>query len=336
MPLQETFVSLIMPIKNLEGYIAETLHSIIQQSHQHWELIIINDHSIDETKDIIAAFAAKDQRIRLYQNEGIGIIPALQLALRHTKGEYISRFDGDDIMPPDRIGLMLEASLTAPAKTIVTGKVKYFSDEPISNGYLAYEQWLNERINRNDHWDWIYRECVIASPNWMVRKSDLLEMGGFDQLSYPEDYDITLQWHQHGFKVKSLSETTLQWREHPERTSRNSAHYNQKHFFQIKVKHFITHELGNSKLILWGTDTKGKLTKSILDQAKTAFTWMEIGKPETTREIDGQTVFDYRTIENHTDYKLLIAVFPPPHQKLALERYLHKLGLKHGLDYYYL
>lgn len=336
MPKDEILISLIMPIKNLGHYISETLQSIIQQTYQNWELIIVNDHSIDKTSNIIDAFTKRDLRIKHYQNEGNGIIPALQLAFSKTKGEYISRFDGDDIMPSDRLKLMTEAIARAAPKTIVTGKVKYFSDQAISKGYEAYEQWLNERVDQNDHWDWVYRECVIASPNWMVHSNDLLKMGGFKKLSYPEDYDLVLQWYQHGFKIKSIPETTLLWREHPERTSRKSPHYNQDHFFRLKIKHFINHQLEGSELILWGTDTKGKLTKSLLDESKTPFTWMEMSKPGSTRELDGQTVFDFRSIEERTNYKLLIAVFPPQEQMAKLEEYLSNQGLYKGNDYWYL
>lgn len=332
----KVLISLIMPVKNLEMYLSDTLQSITQQRYQHWELIIVNDHSTDKTSAIIADFVDKDQRISSYQNVGKGIIPALQLALSKTKGAYVSRFDGDDIMPPNRLALMVKTlSQTAP-KTIVTGKVKYFGDQDISEGYRAYEQWLNERIDQHDHWNWVYRECVIASPNWMLRKADLLAMGAFDSLTYPEDYDLVLQWHHHGFNIKCIPETILHWREHPARTSRNSEHYDQTHFFDLKVKHFVTHELGDSELILWGTDTKGKLTKTILDKLKTPFTWMEMSKLGTQRELDGQVVFDYRMIEKQKGYKLLIAVFPPPHQRMVLERYLHELGLRHGHDYHYL
>lgn len=336
MPKDENLISLIMPIKNLGHYISETLQSIIQQTYQNWELIIVNDHSTDKTGNIIADFAERDSRIKHYQNEGNGIIPALQLALSKTQGEYISRFDGDDIMPSDRLKLMKEALAHTAPKTIVTGKVKYFSDQAISKGYKAYEQWLNERVDQNDHWDWVYRECVIASPNWMVRSADLLGMGGFEKFSYPEDYDLVLHWYQHGFKIKSISETTLHWREHPERTSRNSPHYNQDYFFRLKTRHFINHQLGKSELILWGTDTKAKLTKSILDKDGTPFTWMEMSKPGSTRELDGQPVFDFRSIEEKTNYKLLIAVFPPTKQKSKLEAYLTALGLSMGNDYWYL
>jgi len=336
MPKKEMLVSLIMPIKNLESYISETLQSIVQQNYQNWELIIINDHSEDGTEAILHQYALQDERITFHSNLGNGIIPALQLGLHLSKGQYISRFDGDDIMPPNRLKLMVEALSTAKPKTIVTGKVKYFSDESISAGYKKYENWLNERIDQNDHWEWAYRECVIASPNWMVRKADLLNMDGFNELSYPEDYDLVLQWYQHGFEVKGIPVTTLHWREHPERTSRNSDHYQQPAFFGLKIKHFVKNDLGNATLIVWGTDKKGRLTKAILDELETPFTWMDLVVPNNTHQIMEQPVLDYRMIEKLQHFKLLITVFPTTHQRQALARYLHELGLYHGRDYHYL
>ena len=60
-----------------------------------------------------------------------------------------------------------------------------------SEGYLKYEYWLNDRIDQNDHYKHIYRECVIASPNWISKKQDLIQYKIFENLNYPEDYSMT-------------------------------------------------------------------------------------------------------------------------------------------------
>lgn len=336
MPESNPLLSIIMPVKNLDRYIKECIESILQQRFQDWELIIANDYSTDNTLSIINKFVQEDQRISCFLNDGKGIIPALELALSKAKGIYLTRFDGDDLMPKSRLQKMINAIIQAEPKTIITGKVKYFSNQQVSKGYLAYEAWLNSRVTNSDHWNWVYRECVIASPNWMVKRNDLIEIGGFKDLTYPEDYDLTLKMYQNSFKVKGLNEVTLLWREHIERTSRNSEHYSQQYFFDLKIKHFVKHKLGNSKLVLWGTGIKGQLTKNILDHSKIPFSWMDMLPVGKSKSVLNQEVTDYKSIERYNDYKLLLAIYPSQDQKRALEAYLKEQEQIPGQDFWYL
>ena len=329
-------VSIIMPVKNVAEYIEDCIHSIRSQSFTDWELIIVNDHSTDATQAVLNASSLQDSRIQLYINEGKGIIPALQLAFSHARAPFVSRFDGDDIMPDNRLDLMVNALASSTEKTIVTGKVKYFSNQPISKGYQVYEAWLNERIDQKDYWQWAFRECVIASPNWIMRKNELSAIGGFNDLTYPEDYNLVLHWYKHGFLIKGLDEVTLHWREHTARTSRNSDHYNQEHFFRLKVQHFVRHELGDSRLVLWGTDTKAKLTASILKELGRDFAWMGLVEQDKSKEIFNHPISSYQAIENFQEPKLLIAVYPPQKQRILLESYLGSLDLLMGKHYWYL
>jgi hypothetical protein len=142
--------------------------------------------------------------------------------------------DADDIMPANKLLHFVQA-LQTEETDIVTGKVRYFATNgEVSPGYLSYEEWLNTRVDQSDFYDQIYRECTVSSANWLMRKVDLLNCGGFQGLNYPEDYDLLFRWYQHGFKIKGLDEVTHLWREHPERTSRNSADYAQDRFFRTK------------------------------------------------------------------------------------------------------
>ena len=180
-------VSILLPYYNAAPWIAETIQSIQDQTIRNWELICINDFSNDSSEDIVRKLAENDERIKPFSNETKGIIPALQLALSKASGFYITRMDADDLMPPNRLKLMTDMLMKYSDKTIVTGKVRYFSEGILSSGFHKYEQWVNDRIDKMDHYQHLYRECVVASPNWMVRKKDLLAYSIFDQLQYPEE-----------------------------------------------------------------------------------------------------------------------------------------------------
>ena len=88
-----------MPLKNAGKYLAECLESIQKQTISDWELVIVNDHSTDNSIPVVLSFQRNDPRIRLIPNSGNGIIPALQTAFQECTGQYLTRIDADDTMP---------------------------------------------------------------------------------------------------------------------------------------------------------------------------------------------------------------------------------------------
>ena len=190
--MQNSLVSILTPFKNTSQFLPECLNSIIDQSHTHWELLIIDDHSTDHSHELVESYVKKDSRIRLFKNTGYGIIEALRFAFKQSKGEFITRMDSDDVMHPKKIETMLKALRSHGRQHVALGLVKYFSSEGISEGYFRYETWLNELTKQGANFSEIYKECVIPSPCWMVYKEDLIACDAFNPNRYPEDYDLTL------------------------------------------------------------------------------------------------------------------------------------------------
>ena len=313
-----------MPFRNAAVWVKETIDSILNQSYSEWELICINDHSQDNTEDIIAAFG--DTRIRVIQNQDPGIIPALQLGLKHAKGDYITRMDADDIMPTDRLEIMINIQKNATPKTIVTGKVKYFSNNKVSKGYRKYENWLNDRIVNNDHWDHIYRECVVASPNWLARKQDILNSKIFKNLQYPEDYDMAFHWMVNGFKIKPTENTTLYWREHPNRTSRNSDVYDQDSFFNLKLNWFTElNNLESNEVAIFGAGKKGKIVAKHLSDNDATYSIYDINH---VKYLD-----DVLDPNKATEPLALVCIYPKDLNKLECS--LQELGYEIGKNAWY-
>lgn len=269
-----SLISILTPYRNAERYIRETALSILGQTHTNWEWILVNDHSTENELEMIADLL-HDPRIILLENKGKGIVDALCTAFAQANGEYITRMDADDIMPDFKLERMLQA-LGNEKIQIVTGKVNYFSETgPISPGYLSYEKWLNERVAKQDFYDHIYRECSLASGNWMMRKSDLKQCGGFTGLNYPEDYDLLFRWYEAGYKMKGLDLVTHVWRDHDLRTSKTSADYQQKAFFSLKINRFVALDWDSKQaLIVNGTGQKGRLTAKLLIRQKVPFIWV--------------------------------------------------------------
>lgn len=284
-------VSILTPYRNAEKYIRETACSILKQSHTDWEWILVNDHSTENELTAIADLL-NDPRIRLLQNNGSGIIDALCLALEQSDGEFITRMDADDRMPEYKLARMLEF-LQNDEAVIVTGKVTYFSDnQSISPGYRAYETWLNDRVDHQDFYGHIYRECTLASGNWMMRKSDLDKCGGFTGLNYPEDYDLLFRWYEAGYAIKGLDRITHWWRDHDLRTSKTSAHYRQKAFFHLKISRFVELDWDSTQqLIVNGTGQKGRLTVKVLIEKNVPFSWISHEPEKFPQGIFGHPVW---------------------------------------------
>jgi len=94
-------VSILMPMKNAELYVADTIKAILSQSFNDFELIVIDDKSSDSSRVIVEKFS--DKRIKVYAGEGAGISSAFNLALSVSEGELIVRCDADDIYPKKRL-----------------------------------------------------------------------------------------------------------------------------------------------------------------------------------------------------------------------------------------
>ncbi len=330
-------LSIVTPVRNAEPYLEECIRSGLKQSFTDWEWIFVDDNSKDNSLETLRHFSQTDTRISVYANPNTGILPALQLALQQCQGQFLTRMDADDLMPEGRLLKMATALRHAPAQTVVTGRVKYFSDKPLSGGYLTYQDWLNGLGVQKQHWTHLYRECVVASPNWMMRTDELRAIGGFDALDYPEDYDLCFRWYAHGFCIDFLDDLTLLWREHATRTSRNHAHYRQAAFFQLKLKRFIQLDYTSHRpLVLLGKGKKARLSAAIFLEKEIPFFW--IAQKEGVAQIGDQKmrILPLSYFQQLRAPQVLVAIYPPEPERKKLETYLTQMYLSLGKNYWYL
>ena len=166
-----------------------------------------------------------------------------------------TQMDADDVMPKDKLTFLLDALKHKAQGYVATGMVQYFGKEKISEGYKKYESWINKVCAKNTFYEEIYRECVVASPNWMIHKEDFDLISGFNTLQYPEDYDLVFKWKKAGFQIYGIKQITHLWREHKNRTSRTNIHYQQASFFKLKTSHFLR-ENKNKSIVLLGAKKK--------------------------------------------------------------------------------
>jgi glycosyltransferase involved in cell wall biosynthesis len=118
-------VSIVMPAYNVEPYVGDAIRSALAQTFTDFELIVVDDGSIDGTADVVKALARQDARIKLVQQPNRGLAGARNSALRASRGEYFALLDSDDLWQPSFLKEQLAILFARPEIDIVTGNGWY-------------------------------------------------------------------------------------------------------------------------------------------------------------------------------------------------------------------
>ncbi|MCK8480686.1 glycosyltransferase family 2 protein [Psychroserpens algicola] len=331
---QET-ISILIPFKNTEHYLEECLDSVIAQEHQNWELLIVDDHSTDNSYTLVSAYAEKDKRVKLFKNKGNGIIEALRLAFSESSGTYITRMDSDDIMHPQKLGTMLKDLKSHGRQTVALGLVKYFSADGIGEGYAKYEAWLNTLTREGENYSEIYKECVIPSPCWMLHRDDLLACNAFTPNRYPEDYDLTFRFYKHNITCIPSQKLLHYWRDYSTRASRTDKHYTENHFLELKVDYFLELDYNASRpLTLWGAGQKGKRVAKLLKQKQVPFIWVCDNPKKIGKHIYDEQLFGFEHLKTLSNPQTIVTVANNESQ-LEIKTYLKNQGMSAMQDYFF-
>jgi len=331
--INQDLISIVMPAKNASAYLRDCLDSILTQSYAHWELLITNDHSSDDTATILKEYAQQDSRIKVFENKGKGIIEALRSSYAKATGTYITRMDADDLMTEDKLESMQSQLSDYGIGHIAQGQVKYFSENTLGDGYKKYESWLNKLISQADNWKDLYKECVIPSPCWMVHRYDFEKAGAFISEFWPEDYDLCFRFYQAGLKPIASDKVLHHWRDYQDRTSRNDPHYSDNRFLDLKCHYFVKLGLSQKKnLVLWGAGKKGKAIASHLNEYKVNFRWLSNNEKKVGKDIYGRVLEHQSEIKAIVNPLVVIAVANEQEQS-DIKKILEGKGLEWGYQY---
>lgn len=200
-------ISVILPVYNAEAFIADAVNSILTQSVQDFELILIDDASSDRTSELLAGMS--DPRIRLVRHDtNRGLVASLNEGLLLARGNFIARMDHDDIALPDRFARQL-AFLERHHSIGVIGTGYRLIDSEGALGLSYSPPVTHEEIS----WAMSFL-CPLAHPTVMARRELLIAHGGYSEsAAYAEDYDL---WERLSRQAKfaNLSEPLLLLRKH--------------------------------------------------------------------------------------------------------------------------
>ena len=188
----EGLVSVLIPLYNRVDYIKETVESVLTQDYPHVELIVVDDGSTDGSYELVKEYAEAG-KLTLLTHEGRvnkGQSCALNVGLRHCKGEYIAVLDSDDMFADGK--LSLQVNFLENNKDI--GLIYGMGHGVDANGKYIYSIHDENHVEHNDP-NLVLLDCYMLLPqNSLVRRSAYQKVGGFNE-SYrsAQDHDMLIR-----------------------------------------------------------------------------------------------------------------------------------------------
>lgn len=168
-------VSIVLPVYNAEPYLSQCIESMLNQTFDDFELLIINDGSTDNSLEVMNAYAAIDSRIKLINNTtNIGLVSVLNQSVEQCLGEYVARMDADDWSEPDRLELQFNYLECHPKVGIVGSWIKLFGEK---NEIWHY---------RNN--DAFIKTLLLFKTNGFPHNSIMLRKSVFEKFKYNREY----------------------------------------------------------------------------------------------------------------------------------------------------
>lgn len=228
-------VSVIIPAYNAEEYIEESLLSIINQTYENIEIIVVDDGSIDDTAKILNKYLDQDDRINIIRTRNQGVAKALNVGVLNSKGSYIARMDADDIAVSNRIEIQvkflngnLDIGVVGALAEIINEKgvfINKFSSKPEMHKCLV--------------WSMLFSNPFIH-PTVMMRSSITNKLLYRETPS--EDYDFWVRAFEIT-KFHNIQQVLLQYRIHSKQAT-NKLYNNNNNNEMFKVRQNMYQKFG--------------------------------------------------------------------------------------------
>ena len=201
-------VSIVVPTFNHAQFLHQALASVIAQTFQNWEAIIVNNFSTDDTINIVESFGEKRFRLINFHNNGV-IAASRNEGIRLSNGSVIAFLDSDDLWYPNKLEHCMPA-FDAHADVVCHGE--YWVSDGMQQRQILYGPQKNAQYSKL-----LYRGNCVSTSATLVRKDLLIEVGGFSvDLEYitAEDYDLWLKLAHRKSSFTFISEVLGEFRQH--------------------------------------------------------------------------------------------------------------------------
>ncbi len=190
--MNKPLVSVVMPTYNHARYIKEAIDSVLNQTYNNLELIIVDNFSEDDTAQIIASYNSDKIIYRQFRNNGI-IAASRNHGIEQARGTYVAFLDSDDVWTETKLQRQVEAITKDPANGLSCCRFQVISDDPRENGKIMGPKAdeLPARV-----YERLIKANFVISSSTLVSKAALDDVGVFDEdpkLRCSEDFDLWLR-----------------------------------------------------------------------------------------------------------------------------------------------
>ncbi len=225
---KQLLISVVMPVYNAGKFLSEAINSILHQTYENFEFIIVDDASTDNSWQIIKNYTLKDNRIKAFQNKkNSGVSATTNFAISKTKGQFIARMDADDVSFPTRFEKQLNYLQTNKNTIAVGGQCVVIDEKDQIIGQKIFP--LNNKKLRK----MIFRAVPMQQPSIIINRNLLPENFQWysPACSSAEELDVLFKLMKYG-KIANLKDWTLFYRYRPTSLS----HINPKRTFWFTLK----------------------------------------------------------------------------------------------------
>jgi glycosyltransferase involved in cell wall biosynthesis len=209
-----------LPVHGEAPFLDETIRSVLAQTVDSWELLLILDRPTETTLNICNLASSSDSRIQVHNSQQIGISSALNLGIKESKGSLIARIDADDVMKKNRLMTQIEFLANNPEIVCVGSQAEFIDLNGELTGRSSFPTSPKEiRIT-------IPFLNPIIHPSVLMRKSSLEEVGGYNSvLDGVEDYNLWLRLAELG-DLANLEVALVYYRRHEMQVTKGNSDIN--------------------------------------------------------------------------------------------------------------
>ncbi len=207
-----TELTVIMPVYNAERYLSAAIESVLEQTYQHFQLIIINDGSTDSSGDVISRYQALDSRIISLSQPNSGISKTRNRALEMAQTEWVALMDADYIMLPERLEQQLAFIEKHPSIRVASCRSIYIDENDHELGrsvcHIKTPEDLNRLITQN-------QPIGLLDPGVLMHRQTIISIGGYrSQLSIAMDLDLWTRLAEQGHLILIQDAILMKYRLH--------------------------------------------------------------------------------------------------------------------------
>ena len=336
--MPEPLVSVLMPVYNATATLDEALESLHNQSLEDFEIVAVDDGSEDGSGELLERWGEQEPRLRLLRPGHEGLIAALNRGLASCRGDLVARMDADDRSHPQRLEKQVALMERHGDISVASCLVELFPRQQVGEGFRIYVEWLNGLVGHEEIEREIFIESPIVHPSAMVRREELVELGGYQERGWAEDYDLWLRLAAAGKRFAKVPEALFFWREHAGRVTRTDGRYSVENFLRAKSHYLIGGPLrGRDGLIGWGAGKTGRrLSKHLIRGGHRPDFFVDIDEKKIGGTLRNVPVIDVNELADRWvewEHPMLLAAVGSRGARQLIRRELTRLELREGVDF---